>query len=67
MNYFLSSPKKLLALLQLLISLAVVSCAKDEPEIVGTTESFQITSTIVKDDYTIFVYKPAVYNSSTHN
>lgn len=50
-----------------LIAIAMISCRKSDLAIVGKTESFRITSTIVKDDYEISVVIPPGYNDNTLN
>lgn len=51
----------------LILGVCLYSCTKDEIEIIGETEEFTITSSIIKDDYPIFVYLPSNYNSSVPN
>ena len=58
---------KSIALSLLLIALTTISCEKDEPQIVGTTEHFQIHSAIVKDDYDISIYIPPASDSNTNS
>ncbi len=43
-------------------SFFIFSCRKEELDIVGATEEFTITSTIINDDYPIFVFKPSNYS-----
>lgn len=66
MNDRFPSATKIFALPFLLLGLAMISCERDEPEIVGKAEQFQITSNIVKDAYEIFVYIPPVYHDLEH-
>ena len=48
-------------LIYILIVLGFFSCQKEEFDIIGTTESFTITSTNVNDDFKIYVYLPPNY------
>jgi len=43
------------------VILGLLSCQKEEFEIIGTTDSFTITSTNVNDDFKIYVYLPPNY------
>ena len=56
---------KVIALSYCLFAVAIVSCKKNDMEIINKTEGFKITSDIVKDDYELFVYIPPVYDSNT--
>lgn len=63
MNYLFPFTRKHLAWSVFLLAFALIGCKKDETEIIGKTEYFQITSTIVKDDYELFVYLPPEYGT----
>lgn len=45
----------------ILIIFGFISCQREEFEIIGTTESFTMTSTNVDDDFKIYVYLPPNY------
>lgn len=50
-----------------LFSMSLNSCGKDDPEIIGTTTEFTIISSIINDDYTIYVYKSPQNNGNPYN
>lgn len=54
-------------ILYLILASFLFSCKKEEIEIIGETEEFTITSSIIKDDYPIFVYLPSNYNPKEPN
>jgi uncharacterized protein len=51
----------------LTLGLCLFGCTKEELEIVGATEAFTITSSIINDDYPIFVFLPSNYNARVPN
>jgi len=51
----------------LIISSYFFSCQKEEIEIIGKTEEFTITSSIIDDEYPIFVHLPSNYDPSIPN
>jgi predicted alpha/beta superfamily hydrolase len=51
----------------LILASCLFSCTKEEIEIIGETEELTITSSIINDDYPIFVYLPSNYDSSVPN
>lgn len=51
----------------IMIPLLLLSCKKDELEIVGEKDEFSIKSTIVHDDYPIFVFLPSNYAPNEPN
>lgn len=53
--------------LMIICSFLLFSCKKEELEIVGKTEEFTIKSTIINDDYPIFVFLPSNYNPNEPN
>jgi len=65
MNNLRISTTKVIALSYCLLAPAMVSCKKNDIEIIGKTQSFKITSAVVKENYEIFVFLPPVYNSNT--
>ena len=59
------SRKKLIP--YLILGLCLFSCEKDKIEIIGETEEFTITSSIINDDYPLFVYFPSNYDPNIPN
>jgi predicted alpha/beta superfamily hydrolase len=59
------SSKKLIS--YLILGLCLFSCKKDEIEIIGEKEEFTMTSSIINDDYPLFVYFPSNYDPSAPN
>lgn len=51
----------------IVILLIFVSCQKEEVEIIGTTESFTITSSNVNVDFKIYVFLPPDYPQQNNN
>jgi hypothetical protein len=51
----------------LILALCLFSCEKEEINIIGETEEFTFTSSIINDDYPISVYFPSNYNFSALN
>ncbi|WP_062055228.1 alpha/beta hydrolase [Aquimarina longa] len=54
-------------LLTFLFILILISCEKEDLEIIGTTENFSLTSTYVNDEYKIYVYLPPTYGKTSSN
>ena len=52
-------------LIIILLAIGLISCEKEELVREGKMEQFSITSSLVKDEYELFVYLPPVYNSSS--
>jgi len=51
----------------LILASCLFSCTKDEISSNGKTEEFTITSSIIHDDYPIFVYFPSNYDPKIPN
>lgn len=52
----------------LTVLIVLASCTKDDDlEVIGTTEEFVMTSDIIQDDYTIYVYLPPNYSTQSIN
>lgn len=52
----------------LLLLILLTSCShEDDLEIIGTTEEFVLTSDIIHDNYTIYVYLPQNYSTESFN
>jgi len=64
-NIMVQTFQKLVLSILLLILLS--SCKKDDFKIEGITEKFTLTSNIINEDYTIYVYLPPNYNSDQPN
>ncbi|KOY84500.1 esterase [bacterium 336/3] len=58
---------KLKAFFICIFLISLLGCSKNEPEIIGKTSEFTISSSIVKDDYPISVYQSPLYTGSLSN